>query len=67
MAQLVLNGDGDGAKEWPHEKKPAREKKRARDEDREFGSLRIFTQREINLSIVRRWGIRMGNHWRIFF
>ena len=44
-AQLVLDGDGDGAKEWPRGKKPAREKKRAREEDREFGRLRIFTHK----------------------
>jgi len=74
---LYLNGGGGGAacsrRRWRwREGVAAREeararKKRAREEDREFGSLRIFTQREINLSIVRRWGIRMGNHWRIFF
>jgi len=65
--QLVLDGDGDGAKEWPRGKKPAREKNaRGRRIGSSEGCVFLRT-REINLAIVRRWGIRMETIGDYFF
>jgi len=60
------------SRRWWREGVAAREEARAREKtelegDRESEGLRIFSAKEDNLSIVRRWRIKMENHWRQFF